>query len=151
MSKKSLTIQNTNPRMDSEWASSPDMIEIYLTPEFLKKAEKCVAFMQENDIAKMIDWWAMNYELFDLVDDDTDLGGKDVIKGEDGEYVVFDPEYQLDGCHAHIYKDGTIGACFPFKHTSDELYVTVGKLDDLKVKMESLAEAGESDQILKTA
>lgn len=137
MSNQALTVQATEISSSQEWTTDPDMIEIYVTPEFLEKAEKCVAFMQENDISKMTDWHGFGYDLFQSVGnvDEDDLDGKPVVKGENDEYVTFEPEYRLDGCHAQINKYGDISAAFPFKYTSGELCCSVGSLSDLKSKM----------------
>lgn len=137
MSNQALTVQGTKISSSQEWTTDPDMIEFYVTPEFLKKAETCVAFMQKHDISKVVVWWAFGYELFQDVAnvDEGDLAGKEMVKGGDGEYVEFEPEYRLDGCHAQIFKDGEIRAALPFKNTADVLYCTVGSLSDLKSKM----------------
>lgn len=137
MSNEKLTVQVTDISSSQEWTSDPDMIEVYIDREFLEKAEKCVAFMQEHYVDKTTIWWGFGYNMFEKVEaiDEDDLTDEEVVKDEnDAEYVEFEPDYRLDGCHAEIYKDGEISAVFPFKHTSDTLWCTVGTLSDLKSK-----------------
>ncbi|MYM92647.1 hypothetical protein [Duganella vulcania] len=138
MHNEKLTVQSTDINSSQEWASDPNMIEVYITQSFLDKAEKCVGFMKENGVDKVTIWWAFGYELFENVNgvDEGDLKGQEIVKGEnDEEYVTFDPEYCLEGCHAEIYQDGDIKALFPFKHTSESLWCGIGALNDLKARM----------------
>lgn len=136
--EKKLTVQSSYISSSQEWAKDPGMIEVYVSHAFLEKAEKCVAFMQENDVHKVTIWWAFGYTLYLEVEalDEDDLKGKEIVTDENGdEFVEFEPEYCIDGCHAEVYKDGRINAVFPFKHTSEHLWCAVGTLTDLKAKL----------------
>lgn len=133
-----INVQIAEVHSNQEWATDPDMIEVELDAAFLQKAEKCIVFMRENDVNYMCIWWAFDYTLYELADnlDDEDKKEKSPVICTDGqEYVEFEPEYRLDGCHAKIYKDGDIQAVLPFKHTDDELWCIVGNVGDLKLKI----------------
>ena len=139
-----LNVQNSDISSNQEWSADPDMIDVTVDEVLLQKAEKCVAFMQENDIDYMCCRGALGYTLYELAEnlDDGDKDGKEIVNGHDGQaYVEFEPEYRLDGCHAKIYKDGDLQAVLPFKHTSDELWFTVGNVADLKLKIAAAAGA----------
>lgn len=138
----SLTVQITEIFSSQEWAIDPQMIEVYVDKGFLEKAEKCVAFMQEHDVNQVILWWAFDYKMFEDIEnvsEEDDLSGKAVVKSmEDGdveEYIEFEPEYRVSGCHAKIDKDGEIHAVFPFNNSDEEVWCTVGKLDDLQARI----------------
>jgi hypothetical protein len=141
---ENLTVQMTEISSSQEWTTDPDMIEVYVNKGFLEKAEKCVAFMQEHDVNQVVIWWAFGHKMFENVEnvspEDT-LSGKTVVKGMNHlsgdveEYVEFEPEYIVSGCHAKIDKDGEIHAVFPFKNSGDEVWCTVGGLGDLKAQM----------------
>ena len=142
MSTSQLTVQTTDVISSQEWTSNPDMIEFYINKEFLEKAEKCVAFMQENDVHKCTILGALGFELFQTVDNlDDDLKGQEVVKCDGREYVVFEPEYMLEGCHAEIFKDGDIRAVFPFKDDNDNMWCDVGALQDLKARLSTATAA----------
>lgn len=143
MSNHTINVQITDVSSNQEWTTDPDMIEIELGAQFLQKADKCVAFMQENDINYMCMWWVFGYTLYELSDnlDEDAKEGKSLLIGTDGqEYAEFEPEYRLDGCHAKVYKDGDIQAVLPLKHTGDELWCTVGNVADLKLKIGTKAD-----------
>lgn len=124
------TIRVADVHSSIEWATTPDMIEVSITPEFLAKAEKCVAFMKESGVSYMVIWSTFGYELYD------DLGATepsdDSIFHDGKHYEVFDPEYGLDGCHAKIYSDGDIRAVIPLKHTDDQIWGSLGNIEQLK-------------------
>lgn len=126
--------------------SGSGTIEICLSKAFLDKAGKCVAFMQENGVDKVTIWCAFGYKLYQDVEtaDEAEVSGKEVVKVGDNEYVEFEPEYRLDGCHAQIDKDGEIRATLPFKHTSDTMWCTVGDLKDLQRKFAPTAAVAET-------
>lgn len=139
---ENLTVQMTEISSSQEWTTDPEMIEVYVDKGFLEKAEKCVAFMQEHDVNQVVLWWSFDYKMFENIENVSerdDLTGKTVVKsmesGAVAEYVEFEPEYRVSGCHAKIDKDGEIHAVFPFKNSGDEVWCTVGTLDDLKVKI----------------
>jgi hypothetical protein len=67
MSSRSLTIQSTDISSSQEWAMDPDMIEVYISQDFLAKAEKCVAFMRENDVLKCTIWRGFGHNVFQAV------------------------------------------------------------------------------------
>lgn len=136
--------------------TDPDTIEVKIDAALLQKAEKCVAFMQENDISYMCCQWVFGYTLFELADhlDGEDKMGKKIVIRQDGQaYVEFEPEDRLDGCHVKFYKDGDIQAVLPFKDTSDELCCPVGNVIDLKLKIIATtpgveaASDGETDEL----
>lgn len=125
------SIRVKDVRSSIEWAPTPDMIEVSFSAEFIAKAEKCVAFMKETGVSYMVSWCAFGYELYDV------LGSAHVEEGEpiflDGLYYEpFDPEYGLEGCHAKIYSDGDIRAVIPLKHTNDEIWCSLGNVEQLK-------------------
>lgn len=131
-----IKVQVTEICSDQEWTADPDMIEVSAGAALLESAERCVAFMQENDINYMCKWWAFSYTLY-KVDDDSDAQDKPKIIGTNGQaYVEFEPEYRLNGCNAKIYKDGDIQAVLPFKHSDGELWFDVGNVADLKFQLE---------------
>lgn len=136
--KKEIAVQIAGVSSNQEWTTDPDMIEVVFGADLLERAEKSLAFMQENDINYVCRWWSFSYTLYELAENvsDDDLKDKTIIQGTDGQsYVEFEPEYRLDGCHAKIFKDGCIRAVLPFKNTSDELWFDIGHISDLKQRM----------------
>lgn len=141
---ENLTVQMTEISSSQEWTTDPEMIEVYVNKGFLEKAEKCVAFMQEHDVNQVVIWGAFGHKMFENIDnlsEEDGLKGKIIVKGmghlsgDVEEYVEFEPEYSVSGCHAKVDKDGEIHAVFPFKNSSDEVWCTIGALDDLKVRI----------------
>lgn len=125
------TIRVKEVRSSIEWAPTPDMLEVSITAEFIAKAVKCIAFMKDAGVSYMVIWHAFGYELYDV------LGAAHVTDGDpvflDGLYYEpFDPEYGLDGCHAKIYSNGEIRAVVPLKHTDDEIWSSLGNIEQLK-------------------
>lgn len=124
MSEK-IAVRTTDISSNQDWASDPDMIEVNMSQDFLDKAEKCVAFMQENDVSYVCMWYVLGYEFYELAENYTEpeLEDKTLITGKDGKkYVEFETEYRVEGCHAKIYKDGVIQAVFPIKHSGDQVW-----------------------------
>jgi hypothetical protein len=126
---------------NQDWTKDPDMIAVKLNGELLLKTEKCIAFMNDNDVNVMLCWWAIGYELFALASElaDEDIDGKAIVVNNGSEYVEFDPPYSLEGCHVKFYKDGDIQAELPFKHTNDKIWFTIGNIVDLKQKFQDVA------------
>lgn len=122
---------------NQEWTSDPDLIQIELKSSFVEKAEKCIAFMQEHDVAMVKLYGEFGYELF-TEDDAEGEEGAIVVDGE--QYVPFEPEYRLSGCDTLIFKDGYIKASMPFKHTNEELWCELGRLDRIKEKFSAAVE-----------
>lgn len=132
-----LIVNLTEIDSNVKWATSPDMVTVSVSAEFLQKVEDCVSFMEDNGINYMVRWWAFDWTLYQLCDD-PDTQNKPTIIGADGQrYVECEPEYRLDGCHATIYRDGEIQAVMPLKHTDEKLWSKVGNLKDLQFKLKS--------------
>lgn len=137
MADNAITVQATDVSSSQDWTTDPDMISVKVDMDFLQKAEKCIAFMRDNDIHVMTNWWAFGYALYARAD--CDDGAVPSLIGDDGEaYVDFDPGYSLDGCHAKIYKDGDIFAVLPFKHSAGELSCSLGNVADLNLRLAAL-------------
>lgn len=117
--------------------TDPDTIEVKADAALLQKAEKCVAFMQENEISDMCFQWEFGWTFFELavnLDDEDKKGQKIVFRQDSQAYVEFEPKDCLDG-HAKVYKDGNIEALLPFKDSSNELWCSLGNVVDLKLKI----------------
>lgn len=135
MDTKKLQIQCTTVGSSQQWATDPSMIQVDLSIEFLRKVERCIAFMKTNGAHKVIISWAFGASLYSEFDGDGDLAKDPIMEGKDGkQYVKFDPKYKLDCVNAEICEDGDIRALFPFKHSSDELWCDVGNIKDLLVE-----------------
>lgn len=154
MSTNKITVQCEDIHSSQEWAADPDLIEIYLSKTLLEKAEKCVAFMQENDVDYMSIWFSLGYELLQNVDnvDESEVEDKKVTDFKGEQFVAFEPEYSLEGCHTKIYKDGQIDAILPFKHSAGALSCVVGMLPKLKAQFANASVASpqsnqESEQV----
>lgn len=131
------TIQSTQVESTQVWATNPDMVEVYLPPEFWTLADKCMLLMSEEAITKMIFNHCYGYEFYELKN--ADSADTDVIStGEEGQqYVPFEPEYYIDGFDISMNYSGEIEAVFYLKHSSDELRVSLGVLEQLRLKLKA--------------
>ncbi len=137
--KESIEVQVVDPVSDQEWASDPDMLVITVPAELIDKAETCVAFMKAHGVANMLVSYALSDTLYALTEcfNDEDLATKTRVTGTDGKgYAEFEPDYQLDGCHARIERDGDITAVLPFKHQGGSLRGKIGNIAELKKLLE---------------
>lgn len=135
---KQITVSVTEINSDQEWATNPDMVAVQIKESFLEKAEKCLAFMAENDVSYVCCYFSFFWDFFELQANQSDKE-KSVVMGPDGKnYVEFEPDFSVSGCHAKIWKDGTIKAVFPFKHDPASISITIGTLDDLKASFAAI-------------
>lgn len=128
-----VTIQSGDIHSTQEWTTDPDLIRVTVSPDFLRKAVQCVKFMGQSDVSQMSVSYAFAYTLYEDADglDDDELEGKPLFECEGEQYVEFEPDYALDGCHAKIDHDGEILAVMPMKHVDGKLWCSLGYLKDL--------------------
>ncbi len=87
---------------NSEWASTPHEVEVYLEAGWQQKIEQMVRMLNEVDATFIATWCAANYEFFD----------------EDGS--VFEPDYSTGGCNLQVWRHGTFNFQLPFKYSDGE-------------------------------
>jgi hypothetical protein len=150
--KKTIAVQSTHISSTQEWTRDPDLIEIYVGKAILKKAQTCVDFMRDAEVDQVRVCFAFGYEIFQDIDNVIDEVASVAVEHDGKEYVKFEPEYRLDGCHAQIDRDGDIRAEFTFKHTSDKLWAEIGNLKTLQEKLAasetgSVAESAQKSEI----
>lgn len=143
MSNQNITIHTNEIASTQNWTTDPDLVAIGVTKELLEKAEKAIAFMNETGIDYVVIFYALSYDLFQNVDnaDDQELQGKDVREHDGDEFVVFEPEYRIEGAHARIDKYGKFDAVLQFKDSSDELSCALGTHESLVTLLNSEANA----------
>ncbi len=144
---ENISVLSTDILSTQEWACDPDLIQIHFGKAFLEKARVCVDFMQSVGVHQVKIWFALSYDLFENIENVSDEGATAVIEHDSHQYVAFEPEYRLDGCHAEIDRDGDIRAEFPFKNTSDKLWAGIGNLKDLEAKLGESERSGRADGV----
>ncbi len=138
-----MQIRTTDISSTSEWSSDPDMVEFDLSEALLHKAECCVKYMKQNDIHKMTIWYALGYKLYQNIEnssEDEPTDSSALIEHGGVQYVEFEPEYSLEGCHVEIFHDGDIKGVLQFKHTDDEIRVLIGDVNALRSQFDTLTE-----------
>lgn len=133
MSKK-ITIRTTEISSTQEWTSDPDLVEFYVDAEFVTKAKKAIKFMHEVDVDFVCLWWAFGFETYREADFDDEPNDND-IEHDAKRYTVFEPEYRISGCHAKVYKDGTLSAILEMKYTAEEVWCSIGKIADIESEL----------------
>jgi hypothetical protein len=137
-----INIQILNETINNEVSKVHDIIEVEVDEAFLQNAQTCIDFMLKHNINYMCSSSSFNYRLYERAEnlDEGEMKDKVVIHGNDGnEYIEFEPEYSLDGCHARIYQDGDIQVVLPLKNGGHEFFYWLGKVADLKIKIASAA------------
>lgn len=138
-----MQIRSTEVSSTSDWSSDPDLVEFELSEELLHKAECGVKYMKENGIHKMVIWYALGYSLYRDAQnlDEDELQTADVRLDYDGvEYVAFEPDYRVEGCHVEIFHDGNINGVLQFKHTDDQITALIGDVNSLRSQFDALTE-----------
>ncbi|VVE16947.1 hypothetical protein [Pandoraea cepalis] len=142
---QNLTVPSTDISSTQEWTCDPDLIEIYIGSAFLEKAKVCVDFMQSQEVDQVKIWFAFGYEMFQDIDNVIEEDVSVAVNHNDHEYVKFEPEYRLDGCHAQIDRDGDVRAEFAFKHTSDKLWADIGNIKTLREQLSGSERGSAND------
>jgi hypothetical protein len=117
--------------------TSPDLVRVVITDQFLEKAKQCVEFMKTNGSHEVLFQCGLEWECYSEAED----GNEAVLEFEGTSYVEFDDEYTTDCCHARVGKYGTVMGTMLVKHTSDVFTFDVGSIEQLEA---SIAD-GETD------
>lgn len=135
--KDTCTICCTDVYSTQDWTTDPGMIALYVPRSFLAKGHACLAFMKEHDdVAEIAISWPFGFDLFQDAEDSDP--GDDALQGvtpttfEGREYFPFVPEYALNYMSATVNRHGEVEAVFSFKHTGDELWCSLGMLDEIE-------------------
>lgn len=128
-----LAINCTEPHSTNDFNKSPDLVRVIVSYDFLRKARQCVEFVERCGARQMSLPYTFAYTLYEDADylEDSELEGKPLFECEGEQYVEFEPDYALDGCHAKIDADGEILAVMPMKHVDGKLWCSLGYLKDL--------------------
>ena len=132
--KTQIEIHSSCIMSTQEWAADPSLILVVLTADDLAKAEKCHAFLVENRVSTMLGIGSVSYEFYEPYEaGNLDHNPEDILEiGEGRQFVVFNPEYTVEGCELSVRDDGTLRGIFDFKHTPEYLEVDLGKIEDLR-------------------
>lgn len=138
-----MQIRLTEIYSTNDWEADPDLVEVDFPEQMLHKAECCVKYMKENGIHKMVIWYALGFKLYRDAQnlDEDELQTADVRLDYRGvEYVVFEPKYQLEGCHVELFHDGDIKGVLKFRHTDDRITALIGDVNSLRSQFDTLTE-----------
>ena len=131
--KTQIEIHSSRITSTQEWAVAPSLILVVLTSDDLAKAEKCHAFLVENRVSTVLGIGSVSYEFYEPYEDgNLDHNPEDILEIGEGQFVVFNPEYTVEGCELSVRDDGTLRGIFDLKYAPESLEVDLGKIKDLR-------------------
>lgn len=118
-----------------DWGDTPDFFIIDVDEALLGACQKAVLCLKEAEMHYAVRWWAVSAEMYcEASDDDA------IDKQLDGKsLVVFESDYRLDGEHLKVHIDGTVMLYCQLKDSSEEIWATVGNIDELLLRFDDVS------------
>lgn len=125
------------------YPTPPDLIVVRLTQADLAKYERAVAALEEIGADKCTYWYDGDYELYLIKDEVTkDTKGSVYLCVTSCEgYYLLEPfeneDLRINSSVVSVYKDGDLQIRLDIKHSSEEIWADIGKVEELKEQLNS--------------
>lgn len=131
---KSIDLHLTKITTNQEWASSPNMIEVTLTPDMLAQLHVAMEFLEKTKMLA-VEVGYVDFQTYQFAENEiVDLVGTDNQK-----YAFMDPEFTIGHAVLRLTDSGEMKIFLVGKHC-DDFFETQSTLDEVNKLIEMQSE-----------